>query len=166
MWFNLIGFNVCWLGLVIYGNDFIVVAFAWLVAHFYFTKQRFQEMLVVLSVTVLGSLVDSFLSFQGVFIFQPESLIIPWWLLILWLCFSATLNHSLKFLTKYTYLPLVVGAIFPPLSYLAGAKLGAVSLGYSQIQSFILLSVIWCGLLMVFVQLQKYLAQEISLHAK
>jgi hypothetical protein len=52
----------------------------------------------------------------------------PLWMVCLWMGFAATLGHALGWLRGRYLLAAVLGAIFGPLAYLAGARLGAVSL--------------------------------------
>ena len=52
----------------------------------------------------------------------------PYWILSMWVLFATTLNVSLAWLHGRYTLAAVFGAIGGPLSYLAGARLGAVTL--------------------------------------
>jgi hypothetical protein len=49
-------------------------------------------------------------------------------MLSLWLAFATTLNHSLRWLTCRPVAAALAGALGGPLAYLAGAKLGALTL--------------------------------------
>ena len=69
--------------------------------------------------------------------------IVPLWLVLLWGAFAATLAHSLDTLRSKPLLSALVGGIFAPLSYLAGANFGAVDLGYSLMTTYITLCVVW-----------------------
>lgn len=57
----------------------------------------------------------------------PFTAIAPLWIILLWVGFAMTINHSLSWLNKHPLLPAVTGLIFAPLSYVAGAKLGALT---------------------------------------
>ena len=52
----------------------------------------------------------------------------PYWMLSLWIVFATTLNHSLRWLMNRPVAAALAGAIGGPLAYLAGAKLGALSI--------------------------------------
>jgi hypothetical protein len=52
----------------------------------------------------------------------------PYWMLSLWIAFATTLNHSLRWLMSRPAAAGLAGLIGGPLAYLAGAKLGALTL--------------------------------------
>jgi len=60
---------------------------------------------------------------------------------MLWMIFAMTLNHSLAWLSQKYYLSILFGAIGGPLAYIAGEKLGAITLLSSN--SIIMLCVGW-----------------------
>jgi hypothetical protein len=49
----------------------------------------------------------------------------------------------------------LIGFIFPPLSYLGGASLSAVDLGYSQLATFFVLAPVWSVLMVLFFHLKE-----------
>ena len=102
---------------------------------------------------LIGSLIDTLLHSAGILIF-PNQYFIPFWLIILWAAFAATIAHSLQFLRHSTLLQALIGFIFPPLSYLAGASFSIVELGYSQLATYFILAMIWSVLMVVFFQLK------------
>jgi len=78
----------------------------------------------------IGLLVDSTLAMTGQVIFAsawPPDLA-PYWMLSLWVAFATTLNHSLRWLMHRPVAAAVAGALGGPLAYLAGARLGALTL--------------------------------------
>ncbi len=84
--------------------------------------------LVFLSV-FLGVLVDTMWVQFGLMDFtekRPFPALAPGWIIVLWVGFALTVNHSLKWLKAHPALPAVTGAIAAPLTYFAGIKLGAV----------------------------------------
>jgi hypothetical protein len=153
MFINLIGFNISWFGLVYWGNDFIPIAFILLIAHLFFQSKNYKELILILLISVIGIGVDSFLQKINIFIF-PETSHIPFWLMMLWACFAATVCHSLRFLASSKYLQAIIGGIFSPLSYLAGQQFLAVDFGYSTLETYLILSVLWAGLFVLFFHLK------------
>lgn len=145
---NLILFNVMWLGLVLIGDFFIPIAIGWLVIHVYVQEQQSKEIFLLLSIAVVGVLVDSVLTQVAFFVFE-EHILIPVWLVVLWFCFAATVNHSLSFLNRNKWFQALAG-IFAPLSYMAGARFEKVELPYGWIYSYIALSAIWIVLMLLF----------------
>jgi len=88
---------------------------------------------------------DSSLQYFSVISFYGWSLLdlSPFWLWLLWIMFALTLNSSLSFLQKLPLsLSAAAGFLFGPLTYYAGAKLGAASFE-SSISHLALLAVVW-----------------------
>jgi hypothetical protein len=148
MLFNLIAFNFSWLGLVLIGNSAIPFVLLWLSVHIYLSKQRISELKLILSVTIIGVCLDSTLAALGVFTFVGSSTL-PLWLMVLWSAFAGTIAHSLNFLTTNKKYQLIVGFIFPPFSYLAGASLAKVELGYQALTTYLILAPLWACLFVV-----------------
>jgi hypothetical protein len=162
MLFNLIGFNISWFGLVLLGKIFIPFALFWLGLHLYFCKKPLAEFKLILSITLIGTLVDSTLLFLDVLQFH-DRMIIPFWLITLWATFAATIAHSLKFLANSKILQFTIGFIFPPLSYIGGASLSAVEFGYNLLVTYFILASIWGGLIVLFFSLkERFYFQEIQ----
>jgi hypothetical protein len=162
MLFNLIGFNLSWFGLVLLGQVFIPFALFWLGLHLYFCKKPLAEFKLILSITIIGTLVDSTLLFLDVLQFN-DRVVIPFWLITLWAVFAATIAHSLKFLANSKILQFTVGFIFPPLSYIGGASLSAVEFGYSLLVTYFILASIWGVLMLLFFLLKgRFYYQDIN----
>ncbi len=153
--FNLIAFQVCWVGLVVLKEQFIPYALIYLLVHLWLTRQQTAEWFVIVIIIALGSLVDTSLSWYRVFIFEPSSLFIPVWLVLLWACFATTLCHSLSFLSRSVIWQIAAGCI-APLSYLMGQRLGAVEFGYSQLNTFAVLALIWSAIFVAFFQIRRF----------
>lgn len=144
------GFNVVWLGLVYWGNSFIPIAIAFLCSHLYINRSTASnELILIFSVAIVGICVDSILQFIGFFIFSEASHL-PFWLMSLWLCFGTTLSHSLVFLSNSKFYQGLTGAVIAPLSYIAGQKFNAVNFGMNFLETYVLLSAIWCLLMISF----------------
>lgn len=159
MWINLIGFNLLWLGLVLIGNEFVIVAIAALFAHVYFCQHRTNEAKIIVLVAAIGTVVDTVLTQLNVFVFD-NAFLIPVWLIVLWCCFAATIRHSLSFLSSSKWWQALAGACFAPLSYLAGERFGAVGFSMPMVNTFVLLSVIWSVLMVLFFYLNSKISAE------
>lgn len=71
----------------------------------------------------------------------------PPWILALWLAFGATMTPTLKALGRSTYWKgATLGVVFGPLAYVAGERLGALSMLNSPILSIVVLAVLWATL--------------------
>ncbi len=97
------------------------------------TKQKYYlDLLTLIYGASFGLLMEiSFLSL-GLLSYATDnilsSLLPPGWIWSLYFLFSMTLNHTFKFLKKSQWLALIFGAFGGPISYLVGARLGAVTL--------------------------------------
>lgn len=154
MLFNLIGFNISWFGLVLLGNSFIPLVLFWIGLHLYFCKNRLAEFKLIMSVTIIGILVDSILLSLDILLFN-ERLFIPLWLIMLWAAFAATIAHSLNILAYSKTVQFTIGYIFPPLSYLGGASFSAVEFGHNMLVTYFILASIWGGLMVLFFYLKE-----------
>ena len=149
---HIIGFNITWFGLVYWGNAFIPLAFVFLLLHFLFYYQNYNQLILIIVISSIGILTDSLLQYFDVFIFSGVSHI-PFWLIMLWVCFSATLPHVLGLLGKSKLLSIILG-LLAPFSYIAGYQLNAVGFGYSLLVVYCLLSIIWVLQFTLFLKLQ------------
>jgi len=96
--------------------------------HLMLSRRRAADIQLALVVLILGMATDSLLQYFGVVSFYGWSLgpLSPFWLWLVWIFFSFTLNSSLSFLKKRTWVVCALaGFLFGPISYLAGVKLGA-----------------------------------------
>ncbi|MEK9778156.1 MAG: DUF2878 domain-containing protein, partial [Methylophilaceae bacterium] len=75
----------------------------------------------------------------------------PLWIVVMWLLFAMTLNHSLSWLKRRYVLSFVFGALGGPLAYVAGEKLGAVEI--TSDLSLVILAISWA---MITPLLMKY----------
>jgi hypothetical protein len=132
---NALGFQSAWwaciagigLGLEIPALVYCVVLAG---LHLAFAAQPLAEVKLAAIALFTGVLADTLLQMFNVISFYGWALgpVSPFWLWLLWVLFAMTLNASLSFLQK---LPLgwsaVAGLAFGPLTYYAGAQLGAAS---------------------------------------
>ncbi len=132
---NAIGFQAGWWACVAgvgHGREFEAMVFCALLAgiHLRCSKHPLHEAQLALVAWIVGVGVDSSLQSLGVIRFHGGSLapLSPFWLWALWVMFAFTLNASLAFLQKSLGLAALAGLLFGPITYYAGAQLGAASL--------------------------------------
>ena len=116
-----------WLGLLVAA----VVAAGWIMAA---PRPRALAGLIALT-GVLGVCWDSWVSVLGLVSYAPGPLtppLAPPWILGLWILFATTLDVSLRWLQPRLLTAAILGALAAPLSYYAGARLGAVTLLHLQ----------------------------------
>lgn len=130
-----------WLGPLL-----VVPILAW---HLYHSNAWRKECMLIVTLTIAGSLFDQILLSSG-WIQYPAgtwpSGLLPLWMLALWAAFSTTLNVSLRWMHGKPLLAALFGLIGGPLAYLAGQKLGAMEL-LAQTNMLLALGVGW-GLMM------------------
>lgn len=149
---NFVIFQLIWIAAVAFQSQGLWGCIALLILHFIISPQRRSDIGAIYKAVILGIAVDMTLMFSGVFIF-PQGFF-PVWLACLWAGFALALRHSLGWLyQKPLFLQSGLGAVGGSVSYLAGAKLGAVQLGLGTIISGALLLIIWAALLPVLLKL-------------
>lgn len=133
---NALGFQAGWwacvagvgLGLEI---ESMVFCAALAGVHLYTSPAPGQECKLALLAMLLGIGVDSLLQHLSVIRFDGVSLgpLSPFWLWALWGIFALTLNSALAFLKRQSLiLSAILGLVFGPLTYFAGAQLGAATM--------------------------------------
>ena len=148
---NAVGFQVAWWALVAgvapgYGGAALALSALLAAAHLrFFSPRPKRELGLALAAWLLGLGFDSLLQAGGFITFQGASLgpLSPFWLWALWALFGLTLDASMSFLQRRHWsLSAVLGGVFGPLSYLAGAKLGAATLVANPL-NFAALALAW-----------------------
>ena len=121
-----------------------------LLAHLTLASNRVREGVLILVVGVFGFAVDTLQASTGLYAFSGTSMF-PWlcppWMTALWMLFATTLNGSTEWLAGRYRLAAVLGALFGPLSYLAGERLGAITLSSNALVSLGGIAIVW-GLVM------------------
>ena len=140
------------------GNNFIPLALLYLCFHFILLTQNTREYLYILTICTIGVLVDSLLQYFSFFSFVAEKHL-PYWLIVLWICFSTTLCHSLKFIGSSIWFQIIAGLI-APFSYLAGNALDAVQFGQSLLLTYFFLALIWTLLFILFFSLKLHFVDK------
>ncbi|WP_370978556.1 DUF2878 domain-containing protein [Agaribacterium sp. ZY112] len=140
---NILGFNLVWFACIFLGNTALIPALLFLGLHLYLQTQLLIELKVVVLLGLLGFLIDSLLALVGVFVFDQQAVFAPFWLLLLWFCFAATLRHSLAVFAKNLAVACAFGGIGGALSYFSAKELGAVSFAYSDVSMAVALSLLW-----------------------
>lgn len=154
---NALSFQAIWWLGVLGQNQYLWLSAMIVALQFVLVKAKLVEFKVMLIASVIGISIDMLLIQSGVFVFS----VFPWWLLILWGGFSLTLNHSLGFCHRLAwYLQALLGAVSGSLSYLAGAKFNAVSLPMGQLESTLILAVIWSMLFPVLIFISDRLTRQ------
>lgn len=117
-----------------------VLALVLLVASVSGTSCRRQDVLVAMLALPVGLVLDTLWIRLGVLDYGGVNFAPPW-ILLMWIGVALTINHSLVMLRDRPLLGALVVAVFGPLSYVGGDRLGAVVV--PQLQSLWMVSLSW-----------------------
>jgi hypothetical protein len=153
--YNFVAYQIAWFAAILgaaHGHAWAGIAVALLVtgAHLWLRAQALEFRLVI-AAAFMGIVVDNLLvaTSQVRFASAGGLPFAPLWMLGLWIAFATTLNHSMLWLMRRPWTAALGGAIFGPLAYLAGEKLGALTLP-TPVTSLPLLAVLWTAVMVVF----------------
>jgi len=152
---NFVAYQLAWFAVVIgaaqgYAWAGALAALAVAAVHLALRRDPLELKLIGLAAGI-GLLVDSTLAMTGQVKFAsawPEDFA-PYWMLSLWVAFATTLNHSLRWLMQRPVAAAVAGALGGPLAYLAGAKLGALTLVTPAI-TLTIIALLWTVAMVAF----------------
>lgn len=146
---NFMLFQLAWFACVVGASEAmpwlgVIVTIFVLVWHFYQAKKAKPEALLMFFALIIGAMFDqAMLSFHLIDYMQHgwSTLLVPVWILALWLGFVTTLNVSLRWMHGKHLIAVIFGAVGGPLAYLGAEKLGAVALHGTN--SYIVISIGW-----------------------
>lgn len=105
---------------------------------------------LALASAVTGAVVESAFAASGLMAYQaswPSTALAPVWIVALWAAFGATLPTTADLLGNRPWgKAALLGAVFGPLSYVAGEKLGAVAITASPLLAFGVIAIAWAGI--------------------
>lgn len=122
----------------------------------WFSADRISDLRLFLAVALIGFCVDTVHLRFGVFALIGDPRfphLCPLWLVALWAMFGTTLRGSLSRLAGHYGVATLLGAVAGPLSYLGGAKLGAVTMHPNRAFSIAALAVGWAVVMPLLVWL-------------
>ena len=111
-------------GQPLWGTAAVVAAIAWHVA---ISARPATELALAGALCAIGLVVESAVVAQGHVAYpagQPVAWLAPYWMVALWSEFAIALNVTLRWLKRRPWLAAVLGAVFGPLSFLGGVRLG------------------------------------------
>jgi len=131
--------------------------------HILIAQQRLNTIIFLVAVTVIGSFWDSVLTQYEVLIFNSGMIadfLAPSWIIAMWLMFATTLNVSFRWLYGRYWLAMLLGTVCGPLTYQAGAALGAVEIPNAIIATTYL-AVGWAVLFPLLIKLSEMFYQPV-----
>lgn len=145
---NALLFQAGWFICVLSGDSlWLLLAVAILIAHLRWIGRWADEGRMIVGIASIGITLDSFLHWLGVFQFQQVSLLIPFWLMLLWALLATTLRHCLAWTARPWWLACALGTLCGPLSYYAGGRLAGVTFAYGTGPTLVGLGLLWGMLL-------------------
>ena len=158
---NLLLFQLGWFACVLGGAYDqtllgIMIALAVIGYHLYRAADAVQELRLLSLALIIGIVFESVVTAQGLARYshgQSFDTIAPLWMILMWPLFATTLNLSMHWLkTLAPILLAIIGAVFAPLAYYSGNRLGAVEYDHLEL-SIGLIAIAWAMLLPVMVKL-------------
>jgi hypothetical protein len=161
---NAIAFKLAWLSTIFGGaNELpmlgplaVTIAVA---VHLRLAAEPQRELTLVAITGAIGLAWDSVMVSAGWMSYPSGTFVAglaPYWILGMWMLFATTLNVTFRWLHSRMLLAVIMGAVFGPLSYMAGSAAGAVQLNNPTVV-YVTLSASWAllmpGLLLLARQL-------------
>ena len=139
---NFVIFKLIWVAAVVYRYEGLWVCVSLLALHFMLSEDREADFHSTYKAILLGVGIDFTMMEAGVYVFNSPGF--PVWLICIWIGFALLLRHGMSWLGKKpVYWQVLFGACGGTLSYLSGAKLGAVEFTLTQMQTIFALATIW-----------------------
>ena len=131
--------------------------------HLALSGERLLEVQLVLVATAVGAAVEMIQVAAGTYRFTSGTVndaLPPPWLLVMWAQFATTFRGSLRGVLTRPVLAMLFGAAGGPIAFLAGERLGAVTLLPPLAPSLLRLSISWAIALVVFSAVVRRVAPE------
>jgi hypothetical protein len=139
-------------GQPLWGTAAVVAAIAWHVA---ISARPLVELALAGLLCVIGLVAESLALAQGHVAYpagQPVAWLAPYWMVALWGEFAIALNVTLRWLKGRPFVALVLGALFGPLSFLGGVRLGGARF-VDEPAALITLACMWAVLMPLIIWL-------------
>lgn len=148
---NFIAFQISWLACILGAAQGIpligpTVVAMFLALHLFLTPNATRELRLLLIAGAIGFVIDTLQAALGVFSFSGNGIfswVSPPWMVALWLNLATALHTSLSWLTGRYIVAAILGAVTGPLSYYAGARLGALTFNPNPVASLAVLALVW-----------------------
>lgn len=131
--------------------------------HLALSVERVLEVQLVVLATAVGAAVEMIQIAAGTYRFTSGTVtdaLPPPWLLAMWAQLATTFRFSLRSVVTRPVLAVLFGAAGGPIAFLAGERLGAVTLLPPLAQSLLRLSISWAIALVVFSAVVPQIALE------
>lgn len=102
-----------------------------ILGHLWLVRDRKSELQLMAKGLAIGLTVDTAMVQLGLITFAapgPLTAVAPIWMGLLWVLLMTTINHSMSWMKSRLWIASMLGAVSGPLSYFAGARLGAAEI--------------------------------------
>lgn len=145
---NALLFQLGWFTAVLGGDSrWLLVVAAILALHLLWAPHWREEARLLIRVLLLGTLVDTLLRQAGILAFKEPAVLIPLWLMLLWLLLATTLRHCLAWTARPWWRASLLGALAGPLAYYTGAQLAGVTFPRGLWSAMGVIGLLWAALL-------------------
>ena len=170
---NFLLFQIAWFAAIVGGAQswpllgsapaLVVVAI-----HLFVNRNQWsREAVLIVGVTLLGVIVETCFVSLGALHYAATNvgaILPPIWIIALWFAFGTLPHGSLRWLSKRIWLQIILGAVFGPLSYVGGVKLGAATMPVPMMGSIMIISVGWALAMVVMFQMADRLDRDKALN--
>ena len=170
---NFLLFQIAWFAAIICGAQgwpllgsmpaLVVVAI-----HLFVNRNQWsREAALIVGVTLLGVIVEtSFVILRALHYAGTgaDAVLPPIWIIALWFAFSTLPHGSLSWLSGRPWLQIILSAVFGPLSYVGGVKLGAATMPVPMLGSIVIIRVGWALAMVVMFQMADRLDRDKALN--
>ena len=161
---NAVAFKIAWVSTIFGGANELpmlgpLVILVAVSIHLFRSAEPHRELTLVVIAGFIGLVWDSIMVAAGWVSYASGTIIAglaPYWIVAMWMLFATTLNITFRFLHTKFGLAVLLGGIFGPLSYFAGASAGAVTLNEPFI-ALSALSIAWAVLMPTLIWLARQL---------
>lgn len=124
-----------------------VIALLLTAVHVWRAEDRAAESLLILLALTLGIAVEGFQAWSGTYAQFTSGRVMAWmsppWLLAMWAQFATTFRFSMRGVMSHSWRATAFGALGGPVAFLAGERLGAVTLARPLSPALLSLSIAW-----------------------
>jgi hypothetical protein len=133
-------------GRPLWGTAAVGAAIAW---HVSISARPATELALAAALGAIGLVAESMVVAQGHVAYpagQPVAWLAPYWMVALWSEFAIALNVTLRWLKRKPALAAALGAVFGPLSFLGGVRLGGARF-VDETAALVTLACLWAVLM-------------------
>lgn len=162
-------FYACWGIILFYAviqRPFVAIGVIppFLVVHYFLTDNWPRDRILITSLVISGSIIDSLMMYFGVISFASPNVLLDWmcpiWISVLHLVFASSINLSMVWIGRKWWLASFFGATGAPFSYYMGAQVGAATLGFGLYSCFII-GIVWAFYLPLIYRYSKYIEKNL-----